>query len=73
MSVNATYPDGYTANNSGKIGGFHALCADVGTISGHPLSGYRAGIYYPILCGVSITARIVRQKEWFTTPLQTCG
>ncbi|UNF29899.1 hypothetical protein MNL13_03885 [Bartonella krasnovii] len=47
LSVNATYPDGYTANNSGKIGGFHALCADVGTISGHSLSGYRAGDILP--------------------------
>jgi hypothetical protein len=25
------------------IGGFHTLCADVGEIPGHPLSGYRAG------------------------------
>jgi len=25
------------------IGGFHALCADVGDIPGHPLSGYKAG------------------------------
>jgi len=25
------------------LGGFHTLCADVGEIPGHPLSGYRAG------------------------------
>ena len=25
------------------IGGFHTLCADVGDIPGHPLSGYKAG------------------------------
>jgi hypothetical protein len=25
------------------IGGFHTLCADVGEIPGHPLSGYKAG------------------------------
>ena len=25
------------------IGGFHTLCADVGSIPGHPLSGYKSG------------------------------
>ena len=29
------------------IGGFHTLCADVGEIPGHPLSGYRAGDILP--------------------------
>lgn len=29
------------------IGGFHCLCADVGTISGHPLSGYNKGDIIP--------------------------
>ncbi len=47
VSLNSTYPVGYTATNSRKIGGFHTLCADVGTISGHPLSGYRAGDILP--------------------------
>ncbi|SPU27856.1 Ribonucleases G and E [Candidatus Bartonella washoeensis] len=47
LSENATFPHGYTATNSRKIGGFHTLCADVGTISGHPLSGYRAGDILP--------------------------
>ncbi|MDR1684883.1 MAG: hypothetical protein LBR82_00305 [Desulfovibrio sp.] len=42
-SLNATYPAGASAANSRKIGGFHTLCADVGTISGHPYSGYEAG------------------------------
>lgn len=42
ISLNSTYPSGYDASNSRKIGGFHTLCADVGTISGHPLSGYVA-------------------------------
>jgi len=42
VSLNSTYPTGYTADNSRKIGGFHTLCANVGTISGHPLSGYVA-------------------------------
>ena len=42
ISKNSTYPAGYTADNSRKIGGFHTLCADVGTIEGHALSGYVA-------------------------------
>ncbi len=47
LSENSTYPRDYTVSNSRKIGGFHTLCADVGTISGHPLSGYRAGDILP--------------------------
>ncbi|UNE54995.1 phage major tropism determinant [Bartonella machadoae] len=47
LSENSTYPRDYTVNNSRKIGGFHTLCADVGTIEGHPLSGYRAGDILP--------------------------
>ena len=47
LSVNSTVPTGYTATNSRKIGGFHCLCADVGTITGHPLSGYVAGNILP--------------------------
>ena len=42
-----TYPAGYTADNSRKIGGFHCECANVGTISGHPLTGYLAGDIIP--------------------------
>ena len=47
LSANSTVPTGYTATNSRKIGGFHCECADVGTISGHPLSGYIAGDILP--------------------------
>ncbi len=47
ISANSTVPDGYTAQNSRKIGGFHTLCANVGTISGHNLSGYVAGDIIP--------------------------
>ena len=47
LSANATYPTGYTAANSRKIGGFHCLCVAVGTISGHPLSGFLAGDILP--------------------------
>lgn len=31
LSANSTYPDGYTASNSRKIGGFHCLCVSAGT------------------------------------------
>lgn len=47
VSENSTYPWGCTAKNTRKIGGFHTLCADVGTIKDHPLSGYRAGDILP--------------------------
>ena len=47
LSHNSTVPTGYTADNSRKIGGFHCLCASIGTISGHTLSGYDAGDILP--------------------------
>src|SRR5574344_1165414 len=47
LSAAATYPYGYTVDTSRKIGGFHCECADVGTISGHPLTGYLAGDIIP--------------------------
>lgn len=47
LSANSTVPTGYTADTSRKIGGFHCLCADVGSISGHKLSGYVAGDILP--------------------------
>ena len=47
LSNNSTYPTGYTATNSRKIGGFHCLCVSVGTISGHALTGYVAGDILP--------------------------
>ncbi len=47
LSHNSTYPNDYTSATSRKIGGFHCLCADVGTISGHTLSGYVAGDILP--------------------------
>lgn len=46
-SMNSTTPIGYNATNSRKIGGVHCLCADVGTIANHPLSGYVAGDVLP--------------------------
>lgn len=47
LSANSTFPDGYTATNTRKIGGFHCLAVAVGTISGHTLSGYVAGDILP--------------------------
>ena len=47
LSANSSYPTGYTASNSRKIGGFHCLAVAVGTISGHTLSGYVAGDILP--------------------------
>lgn len=46
-SMSSTTPIGYNATNSRKIGGVHCLCADVGTIANHPLSGYVAGDVLP--------------------------
>lgn len=40
VSLNSTFPAGYSAANSRKIGGFHTLCAAVGTIAGHTLTGF---------------------------------
>lgn len=47
VSLNATYPDGFDEQTSRKIGGFHTLCVNVGTIAGHPLSGFEAGDILP--------------------------
>lgn len=47
ISLASTYPDGYDADTSRKIGGFHTLCAAVGTIAGHSLTGYAAGSILP--------------------------
>lgn len=47
LSLDSTAPAGYTEHTSRKIGGFHCLCADVGVIDGHGLSGYVAGDILP--------------------------
>ena len=47
LSNNSTVPENYTALTSRKIGGFHCLCADVGTISDNLMSGYSAGDIIP--------------------------
>ena len=40
ISLATTYPSGYDATTSRKIGGFHTLCVAAGTIAGHTLTGY---------------------------------
>lgn len=47
LSAATTYPSGYNANNSRKIVTFHCECVNVGTISGHPLTGFLAGDIVP--------------------------
>ena len=57
LSANSTVPTGYTDSSSRKIGGFHCLCADVGTPTwrnpatlkdeAHWLSGYVKGDILP--------------------------
>jgi hypothetical protein len=46
-SLASTYPAGFNANTSRKMTGFHTLCANVGTISGHTLTGYVANDILP--------------------------
>ncbi len=58
VSANSTYPTGYSAYNSRKIGGFHTLCAAVTESNApalannsvwvkHPAIGYNAGDIIP--------------------------
>lgn len=47
ISLNSTYPSGFSASTSRKIGGFHTLSVAVGTISGHTLTGYVANDILP--------------------------
>jgi len=47
ISLNSSYPSGYSASTSIKIGGFHTLCVNVGTISGHALTGLTASSVLP--------------------------
>ncbi len=47
LSRNSTFPEGYDADSSRKIGGFHCLCSSVGAISDHALNGYLTGDILP--------------------------
>ena len=65
LSINSTYPTGYTASNTRKIGGFHCLCVAVGTISGHTLSGYVAGDILPRTVWDTYNRSSARQEGTF--------
>lgn len=43
----STFPAGFDAVTSRKIGGCHTLCLDVGVIGGHTLTGYISGEILP--------------------------
>jgi hypothetical protein len=47
ISLASTWPAGFDATNSRKIGGFHTLCVNVGAIAGHTLTGYVANDILP--------------------------
>jgi hypothetical protein len=49
LSANATYPSGYDATDSRKLGGFHCLCVACGTnvAVAHPLRDYAQGDILP--------------------------
>lgn len=47
LSDDPSAPDGKTTANSFKVGGFHCLVANVGTIAGHWLTDYLAGDILP--------------------------
>jgi hypothetical protein len=47
ISLASTFPTGFTAATSRKIGGFHTLCVNVGVIAGHTLTGYLANEILP--------------------------
>ena len=62
ISLNATFPNGFTADNSRKIGGFHSLCLAVGAIAGHKLSGYLTANILPASIW-DLSFRAVNQNE----------
>lgn len=47
VSLATTFPAGFDADTSRKIGGFHTLCLAVGVIAGHTLTGYLASDILP--------------------------
>jgi hypothetical protein len=47
LSANSTYPSGYTASTSRKIGGFLCVPLSYGAISGHTLTGFITGDIIP--------------------------
>lgn len=70
FSANSTYPTGYSASNTRKVGGFHCLCVAAGTISGNALSGYVAGDIIPRTVWDKFNHSSARQEGTF---LSSCG
>jgi hypothetical protein len=65
LSNNSTFPTGYSALTSRKIGGFHTLCVSVGTISGHTLTGYVLGDILPTTVWDRFNRSSARQEGTF--------
>ena len=65
LSNNATFPAGYSALTSRKIGGFHTLCVSVGTIAGHTLTGYVLGDILPTTVWDRFNRSSARQEGTF--------
>ena len=47
VSLNSTFPAGYSADNSRKVGGFHSYCCATGSIPGHSLDGFATAAILP--------------------------
>lgn len=48
VSLNKTAPTGYSPENTRRIGGFHTMCVDVGTVkAGNSMNGWYAGDIIP--------------------------
>lgn len=70
LSNNSTFPAGYSALTSRKIGGFHTLCVSVGTIAGHTLTGYVQGDILPRTVWDRFNRSSARQEGTF---LSSCN
>jgi len=78
ISLNSTYPSGFTADNSRKIGGFHTLCADAdpsdwAASTAYSLGDFRApttdnGYWYEVTVAGTSGAS---EPTWPTTPGDT--
>ena len=82
ISLNKTAPTGYSALNTRRIGGFHTMCVDVGTVKeGNSMNGWLAGDIIPLsvwtlwhkpLVASPSGARYVPQRDaWKTIYMQS--
>ena len=65
LSNNSTFPTGYSAATTRKVGGFHCLCVSVGAIAGHTLTGYVAGDILPLSVWDRFNRSSARQEGTF--------